>query len=89
MKVEVGDLVFCHTIGNKYGWHLNQIGLVTEGNTRKTRFKVFLGSGKFSEITQNDLVKGNIEILSKISGGKIKTKLQKIPSMPPVSDLKE
>ena len=75
MKVEVGDLIFCHTVGNKFGWHLNQVGLVTEGNTRKTRFRVFLGSGRWSEVTQSDLRKGNIEILSKRTGAKIKVNL--------------
>lgn len=79
MKVEVGDLIFCHTVGNKYGWHLNQIGLVTEENPRKTRFKVFLGSGIFSEVTQSDLQKGNIEILSKQSGEYVQANLSDIP----------
>jgi len=81
MQVEVGDLLFCYTVGNRYGWHLNQVGLVTEGNPRKTKFRVFLGSGRFSEVTQGDLAKGNIEILSKSSGIKIKTNLKKIPKM--------
>ena len=33
MKLDIGDLVFCHTIGNKMGWRLNQIGVdIENGN---------------------------------------------------------
>ena len=81
MKVEVGDLIFCDTVGNKFGSHLHRVVLVTEGNTRKTRFRVLLGSGRWSEVTQSDLRKGNIEILSKRTGAKIKVNLAKIPKL--------
>ena len=86
MKIEVGDLLFCHTIGNKFGWHLNQVGLVTEGNQRKTRFKIFLGSGKFSEVTQNDLVKGNVQIISKASGEQVSGNVNVVPKLPNIKE---
>lgn len=86
MKIEVGDLLFCHTIGNKFGWHLNQVGLVTEGNQRKTRFKIFLGSGKFSEVTQNDLVKGNVQIISKASGEQVSGNVNIVPKLPNIKE---
>ena len=86
MKIEIGDLLFCHTVGNKYGWHLNQVGLVTEGNQRKTRFRIFLGSGKFSEVTQNDLVKGNVQIISKASGEEVNNNLKVIPALPSIKE---
>jgi|TARA_R100000008_G_scaffold22226_1_gene11762 hypothetical protein len=86
MKIEVGDLLFCHTIGNKFGWHLNQVGLVTEGNQRKTRFKIFLGSGKFSEVTQNDLVKGNVQIISKASGEEVSGNVNIVPKLPNIKE---
>ena len=86
MKIEVGDLLFCHTIGNKFGWHLNQVGLVTEGSQRKTRFKIFLGSGKFSEVTQNDLVKGNVQIISKASGEEVSGNVNIVPKLPNIKE---
>ena len=82
MHIEVGDLLFCHTVGNKYGFHINQLGIITEGNPRETRYRIFLGSGKFSEVTQNDLEKGNVEIISKANGAYVKTKLKIIPALP-------
>tara|TARA_Y100000296_G_scaffold83834_1_gene115721 strand:+ start:8 stop:289 length:282 start_codon:yes stop_codon:yes gene_type:complete len=83
-KIETGDLLFCHAIGNKYAWFVNQIGVVGESNKRKTRFKVYLSSGKFSEVTQVDLEKGNVEIVAKANGSKIalNEKIRKIPGLP-------
>jgi len=86
MKIEVGDLLFCHTVGNRLGWHLNQVGIVTEGNKRKTRFRVFLGSGNFSEVTQTDLAKGNVQIISKASGEQISSNLKIIPALPTIKE---
>jgi len=82
MKIEIGDLLFCHTVGNKYGFQLNQVGIITEGNPRKTRFRIFLGSGKFLEVTQTDLEKGNVEIISKARGPQVMTQLKIIPRPP-------
>tara|TARA_R110000824_G_C14856526_1_gene640689 strand:- start:85 stop:456 length:372 start_codon:yes stop_codon:yes gene_type:complete len=71
MKVEIGDLVFCHTIGNKMGWRLNQVGIVVAGSKKDTRFRAFLSSGGFDEFTTTDIEKGNIEIIAKASGEKV------------------
>lgn len=71
MKVEIGDLVFCHTIGNKMGWRLNQVGIVVAGSKKNTRFRAFLSSGGFDEFTTTDVEKGNIEIIAKASGEKV------------------
>jgi hypothetical protein len=71
MKVEIGDLVFCHTIGNKMGWRLNQVGIVVAGSKKDTRFRAFLSSGGFDEFTTTDVEKGNIEIIAKASGEKV------------------
>jgi len=82
MKIEIGDLLFCHTVGNKYGFQVNQVGIIIEGNRRRTRFRIFLGSGKFLEVTQIDLEKGNVEIISKAKGPQVKTCLKIIPRLP-------
>ena len=71
MKLEIGDLVFCHTIGNKMGWRLNQVGIVVAGSKKDTRFRAFLSSGGFDEFTTTDIEKGNIEIIAKASGEKV------------------
>jgi hypothetical protein len=71
MKVEIGDLVFCHTIGTKAGWRLNQIGIVIAGSKRNTRFRTFLSSGTYDEFTSKDVEKGSVEIIAKASGEKI------------------
>jgi len=68
MKVEIGDLVFCHTIGNKMGWRLNQIGIVVAGSKRSTRYRAYLNSGTYDEFTATDVEKGSIEIIAKASG---------------------
>ena len=79
-------MLFCHTVGNRFGWHLNQVGIVTEGNKRKTRFRVFLCSGNFSEVTQTDLIKGNVQIISKASGEQISSNLKVIPALPTIKE---
>ena len=71
MKVEIGDLVFCHTIGNKMGWRLNQVGIVVAGSKKNTRFRVFISSGGYDEFTTTDMEKGNVEIIAKANGEKV------------------
>lgn len=80
--IEIGDLLFCHTVGNKYGFQVNQLGIITEDSLKNSGFRIFLGSGKFSEVTQVDLEKGNVEIISKALGPQVKTNLKIIPSFP-------
>ena len=71
MKVEIGDLEFCHTIGNKLGWRLNQIGIVVAGSKKNTRFRAFLSSGGYDEFTTVDMENGNIEIIAKANGEEV------------------
>jgi hypothetical protein len=71
MRVEIGDLVFCHTIGNKMGWRLNQVGIVVAGSKKNTRFRAFLSSGSFDEFTTADVEKGNVEIIAKANGERV------------------
>ena len=82
MKVEIGDLVFCHTIGNKMGWRLNQVGIVVAGSKRNTRYRAYLNSGTYDEFTAADVEKGSIEIIAKASGESVKfsKSLETIPN---------
>jgi len=72
MKVEIGDLVFCHTIGSKMGWRLNQVGIVIAGSKRNTRYRAYLNSGAYDEFTVTDIKKGNVEIIAKANGESVK-----------------
>ena len=65
MKLEIGDLVFCHTIGNKMGWRLNQIGVVVASSKKNTRYRTFLSSGGYDEFTTLDIENGNVELIAK------------------------
>ncbi len=88
MKIEIGDLVFCHTIGNKYAWRLNQVAIVTEANSRKARYRAFLlTSGVYDEFTGVDLKKENVEVIAKANGKKIKLneKIRVIPDFSKMS----
>ena len=80
-KIEIGDLLFCHTVGDKYGWQVNQLGIITEGS-HQTWFRIFLGSGSFLKVSQSDLERGNVEIISKAKGDQVKTRLKIIPTLP-------
>ena len=82
MKVEIGDLVFCHTIGNKMGWRLNQIGIVVAGSKRNTRYRAYLNSGTYDEFTATDVEKGSVEIIAKANGENVKLSesLETIPN---------
>jgi len=72
MKLEIGDLVFCHTIGNKMGWRLNQIGVVVASSKKDTRYRTFLSSGGYDEFTTLDIENGNVELIAKANGEKVK-----------------
>ena len=72
MKLEIGDLVFCHTIGNKMGWRLNQIGVVVASSKKNTRYRTFLSSGGYDEFTTLDIENGNVELIAKANGEKVK-----------------
>ena len=80
MKIEVGDLIFCHAVGSKYGWYLNQVGLIA--NKTKDDFDIYLNCGRWEIIRQKDVEEGKIEIISKANGQKVKLdkSLQKIPN---------
>ena len=30
--LEIGDLVYCHAVGSKYGWHLDKVGIVVDAS---------------------------------------------------------
>ena len=72
----IGDLIYCHAIGSKYGWYLNQIAIVvgynskpTETNLSNFEYKIYLpGFKKFDNIDSREFKKGNAEIIAKANG---------------------
>lgn len=71
-----GDLIFCHAVGSKYGWYLNQLALVIESgpnpikdNPANYEFKLYLFNHKdYQQIQSKDFDIGNVEIISKKGG---------------------
>tara|TARA_Y100001963_G_C6539212_1_gene334733 strand:+ start:140 stop:454 length:315 start_codon:yes stop_codon:yes gene_type:complete len=74
-----GDLIFCHAIGSKYGWYLNQLGLVVstrsnpiETNPANYEFELYLfNHNDYQNIQSKDFDIGNVEIISKKNGKRI------------------
>ena len=74
-----GDLIFCHAVGSKYGWYLNQIALVTSRkrnpidlNPANYEFRLYVFSFKdYQTVQSEDFEKGNVEVIAKKDGAKI------------------
>lgn len=56
-KPIVGDLVLCHVIGDKYAWHLNQIGMVVEEKSKLVTPKKIHGVKKKREGVKKRITK--------------------------------
>ena len=71
-----GDLIFCHAVGSKYGWYLNQLALVVysapnpiDTNPANYEFKLYLfNHSDYQTIQSKDFDIGNVEIISKKNG---------------------
>jgi len=73
-----GDLIFCHAVGSKYGWYLNQLAIVVDSgpepikdNPANYMFKLYLFSHDDYQVIQTkDFDIGNVEIISRKNGKK-------------------
>ena len=80
----VGDLIYCHSIGSKYGWYLNQVAIVvnyasnpTELDPSNFKYNIYLPEfRKYYDVTSKDFENGNTEIISKINGSMSTAKLK-------------
>ena len=54
------------------GWRLNQIGVVVASSKKNTRYRTFLSSGGYDEFTTLDIENGNVELIAKANGEKVK-----------------
>jgi len=79
---ERGDLLFCHAVGNKYGWYLNQIAVVIDVNAENRRYMIYMSTnGKKMCIKESDFVSGNVEIISGTNGSTIRKRMRKTALM--------
>lgn len=74
-----GDLLFCHAVGSKYGWYLNQLALIIDtqanpidNNPANYEFKLYLFNHKeYKYIQSKDFDVGNVEVISKKNGSSV------------------
>jgi hypothetical protein len=67
MQPKQGDLVYCHCVGDKYGWFMDRMAIVTELNTEEKDdyYKVYiLDTQKSIFVNPNDFVETKVEIVS-------------------------
>lgn len=68
-----GDLVYCHAVGSKYGWYINQLGVILEciakpqpEDPNNKEYKIWLMEHKRAQIVETrDFKVGNLEVVKK------------------------
>jgi len=75
---DTGDLLFCHAVGNKYGWYLNQIAVVIAVEEAAQRYIIYMSAnGKKMRIKDSDFLTGNVEVISGTDGSTVKKRMRK------------
>ena len=70
IRPKTGDLVYCHCVGNQYGWFMDRLGLVTSLNVeevgeRSESYTLYmLDNQKTVYINPTDFVETKVEIVS-------------------------
>jgi len=85
----IGDLVYCHAIGSKYGWYLNQVAIVVGYISKPTKedksnfeYKIYLPSTQYYDnVDSQEFKKGNIEIIAKANGTIYSRKISEIEEL--------
>jgi len=85
----IGDLVYCHAVGSKYGWYLNKLAIVvgyiakpTEEDHSNFEYKIYLPEFKqFDNIESHEFKKGNVEIIAKANGTIYSRKISEIEEL--------
>ena len=73
---KVGDLVYCHAIGSKYAWYIDQLGIILDAVPKplaerplNKEYKIWLmDQSRYQWVESRDFRVGNIEIIKKESG---------------------
>jgi hypothetical protein len=74
MRPKTGDLVYCHCVGDKYGWFMDRMGLVTELNLDdpdEFYTLYMLDNQKTVYINPTDFVETKVEIVSDYTSDQI------------------
>jgi len=86
---KVGDLVYCHAIGSKYAWYIDQLGIILDIISKplaerplNKEYKIWLmDQSRYQWVESRDFSLGSIEVIRKESGdvmyGKAFTKKKK------------
>lgn len=73
---KVGDLVYCHAIGSKYAWYIDQLGIVLDVLAKplaerpgNKEYKIWLmDQNREQWIESRDFNLGNVEVIRKDNG---------------------
>lgn len=67
IQPKTGDLVYCHCVGDKYGWFMDRMAIVTSlsANEKDAYCKLYiLDTQKSIHINPSDFVETKVEIVS-------------------------
>jgi len=77
-RADTGDLLFCHAVGNKYGWYLNQIAVVIAVDVHMPCYIIYMSAnGKKLRIKDSDFLTGNVEVISGTDGSTVRKRMRK------------
>tara|TARA_R100000664_G_C2729207_1_gene120236 strand:- start:470 stop:760 length:291 start_codon:yes stop_codon:yes gene_type:complete len=73
---KIGDLVYCHAIGSKYAWYIDQLGIIldivpkplAERPLNKTYQIWLMDQSRYQWIESRDFNLGNVEVIRKDDG---------------------
>tara|TARA_A100001391_G_scaffold167946_1_gene128419 strand:- start:468 stop:761 length:294 start_codon:yes stop_codon:yes gene_type:complete len=74
---KVGDLIYCHAIGSRYSWYIDQLGIILEivakpllpASPKNKIYKIWLmDQTRYQWVESRDFNLGNIEVIRKESG---------------------
>lgn len=81
-NADTGDLLYCHAVGNKYGWYLNQLAVVINTDSDKKQYTIHMSeTGKHMYIKDSDFATGNVEVISGANNTTIKKRMRKVDAM--------
>ncbi len=75
-EAKIGDLVYCHAIGSKYAWYIDQLGIILDiipkplaERPLNKEYQIWLmDQCRYQWVESRDFNIGNIEVIRKESG---------------------
>jgi len=73
---KIGDMVYCHAVGSKYGWYIDQLGIILDitnvalcGSQADAQYKIWLNDQQRVQLVEHrDFTIGNIEVVTREKG---------------------